>query len=39
MKMILEEDVANNGEPFSRPAKKARDITNMKIFSICPTCS
>ena len=30
--MILEEDFVNIGEPFSRHAMKARDITNMKIF-------
>ena len=32
MKMNLEEDFVNTGEPFSRHAKKARGITNMKIF-------
>ena len=32
MKMNLEEDFVSIGETFSRHAKKARDITNMKIF-------
>ena len=32
MKMNLEEDFVSIGEPFSRHAKKARGITNMKIF-------
>ena len=32
MKMNQEEDFVSIGEPFSKHAKKARDITNMKIF-------
>ena len=32
MKMNLEEDSANIGEPFSKHAWKARDITSTKIF-------
>ena len=32
MKMILEEDSVNIGEPFSRHEMKDRDIINMKIF-------
>ena len=32
MKMNLEEDFVSIGEPFSRHARKDRDITNMKIF-------
>ena len=32
MKMTLVEDCVSTGEPFSKQAKKARDITNMMIF-------